>query len=168
MLRSFVVNPILCAIAGGISAACLVLAGVQVYLGRPVSVAVFALIAMVFFSVSLSYGSVVEVDKTGVRRKTLGRVGWSKTWSEIREVGVVGTRAFHKEDAKNVGFLYIYFSCKEMTDTERFQMILRWPPKEQCYLLFHQDRLRAIQMIWDSHIGTYNAGDISFGEGLSN
>lgn len=167
MSHRYFVNPILFVLSGAISALALVLAVVQIYLRRPGSALVFFILYIVFAAVAVFYSSVVEVDRKGVRRRMLGRTNWDKRWDQIEEVGVLGTRVFHGANSKNVGSLYFYFSETSLDEDARFDLALRWPPRKECFLLFRHDRLRAIQMLWDSEIATYNVADLSFGEGLA-
>ena len=167
MTHRYIVNPILFLISGFVSAMALVLAVVQIYLRRPGSALVFFVLYLLFTGVAVFYSSVVEVDKKGVRRRMLGRTNWERRWDQIDEVGVLGTRVFHGSNAKNVGSLYFYFSDIRLDENARFEMALKWPPKKECFLLFRYDWLRAIQMLWDSDIATYNVADLSFGEGLA-
>lgn len=126
------------------------------------SAAAFFLIGLIFIKPSLTYGAAVSVDQTGIRCflpwKTLNYF----TWNEVAEVGVAGTRLFTRKDAKNTGSLYIYISKTALTDEDRFDMMLNWPPKNLIFLTYSKQRLDEIQMRFSNKIQTYNAGDIHF------
>lgn len=168
MAKRYIIDPILLTLSSLVCVFCLAMAVVLLSLARPGSATVFGVIAVVFASIAATYGATVEVDKKGVRKMLFGRILWEKTWEQIGEVGVCGTRLFKDPKSKNVGSLYLYFSEEPMDENGRFDMVLKWPPRKKCYLLHRYDRLQAVQLLWDKKIETYNAGDFSFGEGLKN
>ena len=145
-----------------------VMAAVMVVLQRWFSMAFFGLLAVVFAVVSTQYGAVITLDDIGICRSIFGIHVRTLTWKQIKEVGVAGLRVLKREESNRVGTLYIYFSEKKMTDQERFDMVLRWPQWNRCYLRFSHERIKAVQMLWDRKIETYNVGDLTFGEGLKN
>lgn len=168
MAKRYMVSPVLFTISAVVCGFCLIMAGILLWLARPGSAAVFGVIALIYGIMTASYGSMVTVGPRGIHRRLFGITTWEKTWEEIGEVGICGTRVFKDPKSKNVGTLYLYFSPEAMDEKQRFDMILKWPPKEKCFLLYNFERMRTVQMLWDSKIETYNAGDHSFGEGLKN
>lgn len=126
------------------------------------SVAVFLLVAVVFSIVSCVNGCVISVEEDGVRKSLLGKTLKFCHWSEIKEIGVAGSRVFLNDDKQHVGTLYIYFSPAVMDDETRFQMMLKWPPSDKLYMTYNRERMTAVQMHWSSKIETYHAGPITF------
>ncbi|MDK2968053.1 MULTISPECIES: hypothetical protein [Lacrimispora] len=124
------------------------------------SAAVFFLIGLIFIKPVFTYAAFVSVDQTGIRLFLPWKTLQCFTWSEIAEVGVAGTRLFTKKESKNAGSLYIYISKTTLTDDDRFDMMLHWPPKNQIFLTYSKQRLDEIQMRFSNKIQTYNAGDI--------
>jgi hypothetical protein len=133
-----------------------------IFLHRFGSAAVFFLIGLLFIKPVLTYAALVSVDQTGIRCYLPWKTVQSFTWDEIAEVGVAGTKLFTRKDSKNTGTLYIYSSKTTLTDDDRFDMMLHWPPKNLIYLTYSKQRLDEIQMRYSNKIQTYNAGDIHF------
>lgn len=133
-----------------------------IILSRLGSAAVFFLIGLLFVKPMLTYAASVCVDQTGVRCFLPWKTLQSYTWDEVGEVGVAGTRLFTRKDSKNTGSLYIYISKTALTDEDRFDMMLHWPPKDLIYLTYSKQRLDEIQMRFSNKIQTYNAGDLHF------
>ena len=158
----FAVNPGLCALA---LITWLLLTAVAVAilpLGRIVSAAVFFVLGLIFLAVAVGNGITIEVQTDGLRRSLLGRQISFLPWEKVREVGVCGTRPFHNAGAKKVGTLYIYFSEQKLDDRQRFDMVLRWPPRDKYYMVYDMDRLRTVQLRWGGKITTYNSGSFHF------
>ncbi len=125
------------------------------------SAAVFFLIGFIFIRPMLTYGATISVEQSGIRCFILRKTLRFFSWDEIAEVGVAGTKIFHKKDTKKTGTLYIYISKVALTDEDRFDMMLNWPPKKDViFLTYSKQRLDAIQMLFSNKIQTYNAGDI--------
>lgn len=129
---------------------------------RPVSAAVFFAISLLFLLVALSAGAMISVEPEGVRRQVLGKTTKFLSWEEIAEIGVAGSRIFAKSKKDKTGTLYIYLSERILTDEDRFQMMLNWPPKNQIYLQHTKARLDALQLHWSKKIQSYNAGNLKF------
>lgn len=162
MTSRFIVHPLKLVVS---LATCLASAAIGLSLlemGRGLSALVFLAVAALFLAVSLVFGATVTLDESGVRRSVLGRVTRSLTWEEIAEVGVAGTKVFNRGSPKKTGSLYIYFSPAAMTEEERFEMILTWPPRDKLFLLHNKKRMDAVQLLWNSKVQTYNAGDLQF------
>ncbi|MDF2510749.1 MAG: hypothetical protein K0S04_615 [Herbinix sp.] len=124
------------------------------------SAAVFFLIGLIFIRPMLIYGTTISVEASGIRSFFLWKTLKFLSWEEITEVGVAGTRIFHKKDTKKTGTLYIYISKVALTDEDRFNMMLNFPPKDIIFLTYSKQRLDAIQMLFSNKIQTYNAGDL--------
>lgn len=131
----------------------------MLYLDRPVSALVFAAVALLFFFPACRYSSRIAVTEEGIRRTLLGKTTAFWRWEEIAEVGVIGTNVLSKAQ-KKTGTLYIYISRQKMTEESRFDMILKWPPKEQLFLLYTREGLDAIQLHFSSRIETSNTGTL--------
>jgi len=126
------------------------------------SAAIFFLIGLLFLWPILIYGARVSVEQSGIRCFLPWKTLRSFNWDEIAEVGVSGTKIIKTNQSKNTGTLYIYISKAALTDEERFDMMLNWPPKDKIFLTYSRERLDTIQMLFGSKIQTYNAGEIYF------
>ena len=136
MKQSYLVNPIKCFIASLTALTFLILSVTMVIIVRPFSSAVFAALSIIFIAVALQNGSRIYVNEQGVQRFLLGRRIRSFMWEEIGELGICGTKVFHKKHPERAGTLYIYASKQSLSDEERFHMILKWPPKNQIYMTY--------------------------------
>lgn len=158
----FIVNAnklLAAALTAGIS---FILAIVLLTMRRYGSVVVFLLVAIVFCLVSCVNGCVISVEADGVRKSLLGKTLMFSHWSEIKEIGVAGSKVFLNDDKQHVGTLYIYFSNTVMADEARFQMILKWPPSDKLYMTYSRERMLAVQLHWNGKIENYHAGPITF------
>ena len=159
MTKTFCVDTFKC-VALGFFAGIFLLAAVALWcVGSWAAGGVFLALALVYAFFSARNGARVTIGPKGVSRKFLWFPPQAYTWDQLAEVGVFGTKLFHKKDSAKVGSLYLYFSDKAMTEDERFQMVLRWPPK-QIYCVFAQPRLEQVQYFWDNKIASYNAGEL--------
>lgn len=139
-------------------ALCLLLA-----LSRPGSAAIFLAIALLFFLVASTYGARIRISDEGAERVSLlGRVTKRLAWADIHEVGVGGTSVFRKDDRKHPGTLYIYLSEKPLTEAERFDLMLKFPPRNMLYCTYSRQRMEAIQLRYSGKIETFHAGDVTF------
>lgn len=156
----FMANPFKCAVALTTCLVLVVMAVVMAYINRPVSFLFFAALAVVFGLVTAFSGATLEISEAGIRRRILGR--WSEwmSWGDIAEVGIAGTKVFNQTNRDKVGSLYIYFSPTSMSENERFQMMLRWPPMDKLYLIYDPARLRAVQIYWRGPLATFNVGKL--------
>ena len=141
--------------------ACMVLGGTYVYVGRYMISVVFFLIALLFLAVGIFNSAVISVEEAGIRKSLFGKTIRFLPWSEVKEVGVTGTKVFGATE-KKTGKLFIYISRQQMTEEEHFTMILEWPPREQLYLEYAKDRIHLIQLHWKGEITTYQTGKLSF------
>lgn len=117
------------------------------------------LLAVLYLSAALLNGARIEIDATGISRKVFCFPLQHVSWAEVREVGICGVKVFNRRRPDKTGTLYVYFSLENMTDDDRFQMILRWPPK-QIWFAYSSSRLQEIAPFWEKEIITYNTGDL--------
>lgn len=140
----------------------LVLSICLITMGRYGSALAFFIIFLLFLPILKSYGATVTVDEEGIRSSFLGKTRLSMRWDEIGEIGVAGSRLFNNKNGEKPGFLYIYVSPSSMTDEERFQMMLKFPPKDKIFFSYSKESIFAVQMRWSSKIQTYNSGNVRF------
>lgn len=162
MTNRFIVHPLKLAVSLITALASTVIGLCQIWLGRWGSSLPFLTVAALFLAVALTFGAAVTVDRKGVRRRILGRITKEFTWDEIAEVGVTGTKVFNRDTPKKTGSLYVYFSPVPMTEEERFEMTLNWPPRDKIFFLHTEQRMDAVQLLWNSKVQTYNTGDLRF------
>lgn len=124
--------------------------------------------SFVFFVFSCLFGNElvqnatsITVSETGITRSFFGMMTKAIGWSDIKEVGVIGTKVFNRRDSQKVGRMYIYFSDKVMTENERFAIALKWPPKKKAFIRFDYKRISQIQIYWTGKIVLYNVGSLS-------
>ena len=127
-------------------------------MGRYLSSVVFALLSIPFCVILFRYGSVVKVDNGGISLSFLGIERKNLAWDEIVEVDVIGSRVLNRFNTKKCGTLYLVFSLEKLDDTKRFQMMLKWPPKDKIYMKFTKERLMDIQWYYVSPVEKYNIG----------
>lgn len=157
---SFIVNPLLSAACISVVLLCSVVAVILVSLRDYVASVIFAVIAAVYFIVGINYFSFVSFSEHGVLLSFLGIKRRFFTWDEISEAGVAGSKLFNKDNKKKVGTLYLYFSKEKMTENERFNMMLKFPPKNKIYLCYTEKRLKAIRWFFDGKLAYFNIGDL--------
>nr|WP_320129663.1 hypothetical protein [uncultured Sphaerochaeta sp.] len=136
----------------------LILGSTLIYIARPFSALLFFVIMLIFCYMASIYGSLIVLTEESVKRLFSRRILAEYKWNEIKEVGVIGTKAFAKN--KHTGTLYIYISKTVLSKQERFDLVFSWPPKNKIFLTYDKERLEAIQLSYSSEIQTYNAGDI--------
>ena len=134
----------------GITAASLLLSGAVV------PAVFFFIFAAIFAYSSALCGSVISIEPDGFRRSLFAKTLKFFRLDEIAEVGVIGSGLFHRAGKESRGTVYIYFSKTEMTAEERYDMILKWPPKDKLYMRFTADRLNAVESVWKGDIHSYN------------
>ena len=120
---------------------------------------IFFALSILYFLVALHNGAIVRVDQNGVSRR-FPKKGLSMSWESIREVGIVGLRILNSKGKRYTGTRYIYFSTKTLTEDDRFQLCLEWPPKDILFIRFSYKRIAAVQMIWEKEIVMYNTGNL--------
>ena len=118
------------------------------------------LVTLLYLGGAVKNAAVICIDKNGISKKVLWFTPRGYTWTQIREVGVFGTKLFNQKNPKKAGTLYLYCSSQVMTDNERFKMILNWPPK-QIYFAFSPTALEVIRCFWGHKITEYNIGELT-------
>lgn len=136
------------------------IAGIMLPKERYGSAAVFVVLAVPFVCEAVRNFVQVGFDTEGVYESICGKCVRRMPWDAVQEAGVCGIKAFHKKNAKKTGRRYIYFSQEQLSDAKRFDMILKWPPRKQIYLLYVYDRVEALRRVWDGKLVLYNEGDI--------
>lgn len=123
---------------------------------------IFFFIGLLFLPAAWLNGSIVSITDKNVYVHRLGHRGLSLEWNQVAEVGVAGSKIFNRRDKKKTGTLYIYLSPTHMSEEERFDMMLRFPPKEKIYLAYSEKRFEAIRHRWNDSIETWNTGEQRF------
>ena len=159
--KRYMLHPLKFTVSLITAAAALVLGICEFLIFRPFSAVFFAGVALLFFFTALYNGMCIAVGRDGIQLSAFGIKRRFLSWNNIKEIGVFGNRLFNA-NKNRVGTLYIYFSTQPLTDEDRFQMILRWPPKNEIVLQYSKERMDAIQLIWSSEIQTYNTGNLDF------
>lgn len=137
----------------------LAIAIAMLYLHHYVPALIFIAISVTFFITSSYSGARIEVNRDSVTRISIFRKRTTFSWSEIKEVGVAGSKIFLKGERNKPGTLYIYFSKKELNDDERFDMMLKWPPKDVLYLEYTDTIAKYILPFWGRPFVEYNTGN---------
>ena len=122
--------------------------------------AVFLAVAALFGFVLVRYGSVLHIDDEKLELKFLGQSRKAMPWSQVREVGLIGENVFNHEKKKKTGDKYLYFSPVKLDADERFQMIVKWPPKDKLYAEYSEKLLAYALAIWGKEFETYNVEDL--------
>lgn len=123
--------------------------------------AIFFAVGLLFLPAAWVYGGTVTVDDEGIRTSRFGHTGTALKWGEVAEVGVAGSLIFCRRNQKT-GTLYLYVSPVRMTEDERFDMMLRFPPKDKIYLIYSKKAFTAIQLRWDNTIQAWNTCEFRF------
>lgn len=145
-----------------VSLFCILMIFVMAYLGRMISLAVFATIGLVFGYVAAINGAIICLDKSGLKKNVCGITLCRVSWLQVAEAGVCGTNPLNKGRPEKTGRLYIYCSMKKLDEKSRYAMILKWPPKsnEQLYFTYSPQRLDALRLLWDGKLEEYNVGNL--------
>ena len=124
--------------------------------------AVFAALGGLFAWQLVKNASFVEVTEEHIRLRFGPWPRRTMPWPDVREMGVIGEEVFRfgRKGKRVSGEKFIYFSPQEMTEQERFRMIVRWPPKEALYIEYSPEALAWTQTIWDGPVKYYNAEDL--------
>lgn len=146
--------------AAGTSLISFILGITLIIIERYGSALLFFVIFLLFLPIIRIYGAAVTVDEEGIRSSFLGKPLLQMKWDEIQEIGVAGSKLFNNRNGKKTGTVYIYISRQTMTEDERFNMMLKFPPKDKIYFEYSKEAVLAVQMRWSSKIQTYNSGDI--------
>ncbi len=157
MKNRFFVDPYKLAAAIGTVVLCLMLCLLNLFRGDLRGL-LFLIPALPFIYVAWLYGAVVEVTEERVTLYRFGRQVRTLPWAEVAELGVIGTKVFNKNNPAKTGALYIYFSPVKLDEDSRFRMALKWPPKEQIYLLYIKERIDYIRTFFFGKVQQYNTG----------
>lgn len=141
------------------SIAALLITATQVLMGEWIGVLLFAAIGIMFLAEAAVNGSQLILNETGIQKTFLFFNLWFIPWSDIAEVGVIGTRVFCPKPDKT-GMRYIYFSEEKLDEDSRFKLALEWPPRRMPYLSYTKERLSNVQFLWAGPIASYQAGDL--------
>lgn len=117
---------------------------------------------LIFLHMAARNAQKIEIGEKGIRRSGMFLKEKAMSWEEIKEIGVIGTKAFRRFNKNSAGALYLYVSDQEMDDAERFRMILDWPPKDKIFFIFSRERADQINLFYPGRIVTYNTGDLIF------
>lgn len=120
---------------------------------------VFLMIALIFAGLFFRNASFVTVTASSVSRSFFGLASRTILWTDIRELGLIGENVFNSRKEKT-GHKYIYFSPYTMTEKERFDLIVKWPPKNILYVEYREKTLEYILTIWGKDLKTYNVEDL--------
>lgn len=120
---------------------------------------VFLAIAIVFGFVFHENASVITIDRQNIVLSFLGKQRIQIAWSDVKEMGLIGENVFSHKKGKT-GDKYIYFSPYEMTEDQRFKMIVKWPPKDMLYMEHGEKQLEGTMSIWGKDLKTYNVEDL--------
>jgi len=164
MLRSdFCVHPLKFAVSAATVLIGIILGATFVFLHKPLEAVILFLIAALFTWQAVLFGAWVSITGEGIRRHIFGWTLKRQNWAEIKEVGVVGTKVFNRLNPNKTGFLYIYFSPKELAEEERFRLALNFPPKDMIFLLYNKEREDVVQALWNTKLKGYNTGSLKLG-----
>jgi len=166
---TFVAEPLLMCLFGAFAVFFVILAIAMLTVGK-MDFALFFLVFILFFgAIAVFYGSLVTLTKEGVTQRILFIPVRRLSWDEVQEFGVLGSRPPFKSKVSisrrfnKPGTLYFYVSPKKMTDDERFDLVLKWPPFHICFFRYSQKRFEQVQFMADREIRTYNTGALSLG-----
>lgn len=118
----------------------------------------FMVIAGVYSVMSDHLGAVISIGPAGVQKRYLSGRTRDMEWTEVKEVGIIGLKVLKKRDSMKTGSMYIYLSAEEMTEEVRFDMALRWPPRDVMYFKFSFSLIRNVQQYWKNDVILYNTG----------
>jgi TM2 domain-containing membrane protein YozV len=133
----------------------------QTAIGHTAAGLVLIILCIPFFLIQMLYGSVVRFSDEKIIQSYLGITIRQVNWSDILEVGVIGTRIFNKKHPEKTGSVYIYFSRETLTDEQRFKMSLEWPPLQKIFICYTEKHFEQIQMIWSKNVPSFNIGRLS-------
>lgn len=159
MKTRFYVDPYKFAVALATIVVCVLLCLWNVLRGQIMGF-LFLIPAAPFVYVALLYGTQLEVTPDSISAIRFGKTVRTVPWSNIAEMGVVGTKVFNRSNPDKTGNLYIYFSGQLLDEDARFQLALRWPPKEQLYMLYTKERMDSVRPLWFGKVQTYNTGKL--------
>lgn len=138
----------------------LVILIVMIIENQMTSAVIFLLISIIYLREALKNAPFVSFDEDGVSKRLFGRCLMHMNWSEINEVGVIGTKVFNHNKPEKTGRMYLYFSKDLISEENRFEFMLKWPPKNIIYSLYQEEQVESLRSVWDGKIETYNVGDL--------
>lgn len=127
--------------------------------GSPAAAAACLIFSSIYLLGAVLNGAAVQIGPEGISRRILWFTPKCYYWDQLEEIGVFGTKLFHRQNSDKVGTLYMYASTEAMTEEQRFRMVLRWPPK-QIYFAFNASHLELIRCFWTKDIVGYNVGEL--------
>lgn len=157
MKNRFFADPYKLAAAIGTMVFCLFLCLLNLFRGNLRGL-LFLIPALPFIYVAWLYGAIVEVTAEHVAVYRFGRQVRALPWGEVAEMGVIGTKVLNRNNPSKTGALYIYFSPVQLDEDSRFQMALKWPPKDQIYLLYIKERIDYIRPFFFGKVQQFNTG----------
>lgn len=169
MAKKYLSDPVKCMVCATVSIFMIGMCFVMYQLGRMVSLAIFAVISLLYGFNALRFGTIVEIGPDAViATKYLFKKKVLK-WSDISQVGVCSTTVFRAKKNPKGSSLYIFFSEQPIeSEKDLFGMILRWPPKKLIYMQYTQKRIYHVQLCWNKKIALYNTGDFTISEQKKN
>ncbi len=159
----WIAEPLLAALAAFAALFSLALVLAMLSVGKTAFAIFFAVILLFFFVIAAFYGSLITLDEHGLTQRILFFPVRRFRWEDVGELGICGSRAFHKKHPDRAGILYFYISPNSLSEEERFRMVLQWPPLELCFFRFSQRRLEKLQLLVSRELVTYNVGAFSIG-----
>ncbi|MDO4337483.1 MAG: hypothetical protein Q4C91_05255 [Eubacteriales bacterium] len=120
---------------------------------------VFLIIALIFSCLFIRNASSLTVTQNSVSRSFFGFRKKELLWADVKEVGLIGENVF-SHNKNRTGHKYIYISPRSMTQKERFDMIVKWPPKNILYMEYSKKNLEYTMAIWGKELKTYNVEDL--------
>lgn len=118
--------------------------------------------AVVFLAFSLIFGlvfrenaSVLTIDRQNVTLSFMRKQRRQMSWDDIKELGLINENITSRGKAGK-GHRYIYLSPYEMTDSQRFTMVIHWPPKDILYIEYGEKQLEFIMTLYGNELRTCN------------
>lgn len=114
----------------------------------------------IFLFFAQEYGTMLAITEKGICKYAFpGAKGRLIPFSQIEEVGVVGSNPLNPTPNKGekTGVLYIYFSEKKLSQTQRNELVYAIP-RSMSFLRYTEQRFEAVQLCWDSKIVHCNTG----------
>jgi hypothetical protein len=132
-----------------------------IYISEFIGAITFMLLGFIFCYQLIINCMTVTISKEGVTRYFIKKPKDHLDWKNISEIGLIGEKVFTR-NPKRTGDKYIYFSTKPMTEDERFNMIVKWPPKtaDILYVEYSQTLLEKAQFYSKQNFKTYNVRDL--------
>ncbi len=158
-MKKLMVYPVKFAVAVSIALALWALSLVGLFSGLRGEAGLLFALSLPFLYIIYVYGSVVTMDEEGLTLSFLGIRRRHLPWAQVREVGILGPSVF-SEKQKKTGTPYLYFSEKELSKDELFQLGLRWPPKNLIFLRYTLNRVTVLQQYWTEELRFYNEGQV--------